>query len=69
MIMMMLRECTVGLSLRGAYQAAFQIEADAEKRNQPRRDQVRLRKVAQMAFETLEKHEVGCLTCRGTGAS
>ena len=65
MIIRMLRECKVGLSLRGAYQAAFQKEADSESSKQPMRDQVRLRRVAQVAFETLEKHEVGCLTCRG----
>jgi hypothetical protein len=63
------RECKVGLSLRGAYQAAFQKEADSESSKQPIRDQVRLRRVAQVAFETLEKHEVGCLTCRGTSVS
>jgi hypothetical protein len=65
----MLRECIVGLSLRGAYQAAFQIEADAEDSKEPRRDQVRLRKLAKIAFEILEKHEAGCLICRGTGVT
>ncbi len=69
MIMMMLRECVVGLSLRGAYQVAFQMEADSEISKQPRRDQVRLRMLSHMAFETLEKHEAGCLTCRGTEVS
>lgn len=67
--MMMLRECGVGLSLRGAYQDAFKIEADAEDSKRPRKDQVRLRQVAQMAFETLEKHEAGCLIYRGAGAT
>ena len=67
--MMMLRECIIGLSLRGTYQAAFRIEADSENSKPPRRDHVRLRKVAQMAFETLEKHEAGCLICRGAGAT
>ena len=65
MIMRVLRECIVGLSLREEYQAAFQIEADAESGKQPRRDQVRIRRVAQMAFQALEKHEASCLVCRG----
>lgn len=62
---MMSHECKVGLSLRVAYQAAFKNEADAERKRRPTTEQTYLRKLAQTAFEALQKCESGCSSCRG----
>src|SRR5271170_5747064 len=58
-----LRQCSLGLSLRMAHEAAFQKVVVAEVRNQPAEIRGRCKRLAQMAFAALQKHEESCPVC------
>lgn len=60
----MARECRRGLSLRKGHQAAFEKVVIADTSQQSAEDRARLRTLAQIVFEALEKHEARCLVCR-----
>jgi len=59
----MARECRYGLSLRTAHQAAFQKVVEADATHRSAEDRTHLRRLAQIAFGALQKHEARCLVC------
>jgi len=59
----MARECTHGVPLRMAHQAAFEEVVIADTNQLSAEDRAHLRTLAQIAFEALQKHEARCLVC------
>jgi uncharacterized DUF497 family protein len=57
----MARECRHGVSLRTAHQAAFEKVVIADTNQQSAEDRARLRTLAQIVFQALQKHEERCL--------
>jgi uncharacterized DUF497 family protein len=59
----MARECRHGVSLRTAHQAAFEKVVLADTTHQSDEARARVRTLARIIFEALEKHEACCLIC------
>jgi len=58
-----MRECRQGVSLRTAHQAAFERVVMADRTHRSAEDRARVRTLARIVFEALEKHEARCSVC------